>query len=62
MQFSYKDVVWAVICLCSAGSGRPATLMQGGAKQVYSALVLLSACLMLGATICSQCNLTFLEI
>lgn len=46
----------------SAGSRRPATLMQGGAKQVYSALVLISTCLMLGATICSQCNLTFLEI
>lgn len=38
----------------SAGSARPATLMQGGVKQVYSALALLSACLMLGATICSS--------
>lgn len=46
----------------SAGSAGPATEMQGGAKQLYSALVLLSAWLMLGATICSQCNLTFLEI
>lgn len=46
----------------SAGSARPAALMQGGAKQVYSALVLLSACLKLGPAICSQCNLTFLEI
>lgn len=58
MQFSYKYVVWAVIMFLtypnSAGSARPATLMQGGAKQVYSALALLSACLMLGATICSS--------
>lgn len=46
----------------SAGPAGPATLMQAGAKPVYSALVLLSAYLMLGATICSQCNLTFLEI
>lgn len=46
----------------SPGSARPTSLMQGKAKQVYSALVLLSTCLILGATICSQCNLTFLEI
>lgn len=46
----------------SALSARPATLTQRKAKQVCSSLVLLSAHLMLGATICSQCNLTFLEI